>query len=258
MVKRDKRIFTKQTRCLILIDISSLRAIGFKAPGCLCSRVFYLMTTPSQNVSTEERVIFLVDGFNLYHALDSMSSKRSVFKTYKWLDLRALCSKFTTSNQIIEGIFYFTALAPWSPTKRIRHEIYISALESTGVRTVYGDFRRVTRHCPRCGDYETYEEKKTDVNIAIHLFKLASKNKYDKLVLVTGDSDIIPSIAAVRGLYPEKKVGVAIPIGRRAEDLKSNCDFNFKIKEKHLATSILPDSITLQNGRIITRPVEWT
>jgi uncharacterized LabA/DUF88 family protein len=216
------------------------------------------MTTPSQNVSTKERIIFLVDGFNLYHALESMSSTRPVFKSYKWLDLKALCNKFTTSNQIIEGIFYFTALAPWSPTKRMRHEIYISALESTGVRPVYGDFRRVTKRCPRCGDYETYEEKKTDVNIAIHLFKLASKNKYDKLVLVTGDSDIIPSIAAVRDMYPAKKIGVAIPIGRRAEDLKNNCDFSFKIKEKHLATSILPDSITLQNGRIVTRPVEWT
>ncbi|MCL4243572.1 MAG: NYN domain-containing protein, partial [Candidatus Dadabacteria bacterium] len=121
-----------------------------------------------------------------------------------------------------------------------------------------GYFRRVTRRCPRCGDYETYEEKKTDVNIAIHLFKLASKNKYDKLILVTGDSDIIPSILAVKDLYPAKKIGVAIPIGRRAEDLKSNCDFNFKIKEQHLASSMLPERITLQNGRIITRPVEWT
>ncbi len=214
------------------------------------------MTTPSQAASTKERIIFLVDGFDLYHAIESMSSSRPVFSSYKWLDLKSLCGKFTTGNQIIEGVFYFTALAPWSPAKRTRHEAYISALESTGVKTVYGDFRRVTRRCPRCGDYETYEEKKTDVNIAIHLFKLASKNKYDKLILVTGDSDIIPSIPAVKDLYPAKKIGVAIPIGRRAEDLKSGCDFNFKIKEQHLASSMLPERITLQNGRIITRSVE--
>ena len=59
-----------------------------------------------------DKVIFFVDGFNLYHALDN---KR--FYRYKWLDLSSLAQKFITKKDKIEEIYYFTALATWAPDK---------------------------------------------------------------------------------------------------------------------------------------------
>ncbi|GAJ06134.1 unnamed protein product, partial [marine sediment metagenome] len=68
------------------------------------------------------------------------------------------------------------------------------------------------------------EEERTDVNIAIYLFKLAIQDKFDKAYIISGDSDLIPSIEAVKILFPHKQIGVTIPIGRRAELLKQKCE----------------------------------
>jgi uncharacterized LabA/DUF88 family protein len=105
--------------------------------------------------------------------------------------------------------------------------------------------------------YQTFEEKQTDVNIAIQLFKLAIQEKYDKALIISGDSDLIPSIEAVKSIFPNKQVGVIIPIGRSAELLKQTCDFYMRMKEKHLKASLLPDVINLGNNKKLERPQRW-
>lgn len=105
--------------------------------------------------------------------------------------------------------------------------------------------------------YTTFEEKRTDVNIAIYLFKLAIQDKFDKAYIISGDSDLIPSIEEVKILFPHKQIGVIIPIGRRAELLKLKCDFHMKIKEKHLKSSILPDIIPLKDNKQLVCPESW-
>ena len=105
--------------------------------------------------------------------------------------------------------------------------------------------------------YKTFEEKQTDVNIAIQLFKLAIQDKYDKAFIISGDSDLIPSIEAVKSTFPNKQIGVIIPIGRSAEQLKQTCDFYMKMKEKHLNASMLPDVLNLGNGKKLERPTYW-
>jgi len=105
--------------------------------------------------------------------------------------------------------------------------------------------------------YTTFEEKRTDVNIAIYLFKLAIQDKFDKAYIISGDSDLIPPIEAVKTLFSHKQIGVIIPIGRRAELLKLKCDFHMKIKEKHLKSSILPDIIPLKDNKKLVCPKSW-
>ena len=189
-----------------------------------------------------EKVIFLIDGFNLYHAL--MEEKR--FRKYRWISLYSLAEKFITKKDKIEEIYYFTALTTWSAGKVKRHKIFIKAQELNNVKVVYGEFRKRDKKCHICKRiYQTFEEKQTDVNIAISLFQLAIKDKYDKAIIISGDSDLIPSIEAVKSTFPSKQIGVIIPIGRRAELLKKTCDFYMKMKEKHLNYSMLPDIIDL-------------
>ena len=77
----------------------------------------------------------------------------------------------------------------------MRHKLLISANVDCGVRVILGQFRKTTKKCQICNEqYQTYEEKRTDVNIAVHLFADAQKNNYDKAVIVSGDSDLIPAM----------------------------------------------------------------
>jgi uncharacterized LabA/DUF88 family protein len=46
--------------------------------------------------------------------------------------------------------------------------------------------------------YETYEEKKTDVNMAINIVGDAFTESYDKAILITGDNDIAPAVVRVK------------------------------------------------------------
>ena len=199
------------------------------------------------------KVVFFIDGFNLYHSID----ENPRLHQYKWLNLKRLASLFLSKHDTLVEINYFTALATWSPDKVKRHQTYIKALESEGINIVYGEFRRRTKTCPVCHrQYNTYEEKQTDVNIAIHLFRAAIQDTYDKAFILSGDSDLIPSIHAVKKIFPNKSLGVIIPVGRRAELLKHTCDFHMKLKEKHLAASTFPDEIR-HGQQIISRPSSW-
>lgn len=201
------------------------------------------------------RTIFLFDGFNLYHALQDNPN----YHKYKWLDLRRLAQLFLRKSEQLEGIYYFTSLVPWSADKQNRHKNYIRALRHNDIKPIYGAFRRRTKKCrAKCRlEFVTYEEKMTDVNIAVHLLRWAMEDKFDTAVLITGDSDLVPAVEVVKDLLADKRINLIIPIGRKAKLLKVVCDENFKLKEKHLASSQFPDIIDLGSGVAITRPPTW-
>lgn len=137
----------------------------------------------------DKKIVFFIDGFNLYHALDhneTLTDKNS-YQKYKWLNLQRLAECFAPKQNISE-IYYFTAFAIWSLEKMNRHKIYIAALRSVGIKPVYGNFKLKDKKCPLCKKmYQTYEEKQTDVNIAIYLFQLALKDEYDTAIVVSGE-----------------------------------------------------------------------
>lgn len=123
---------------------------------------------------------------------------------------------------------------------------------------IFGKFKHRDRRCPNCGKtYRTFEEKQTDVNIALHLFETALEDRFDTAIIVSGDSDLLPSIEAVKSSFPAKRVGVVIPIGRHAEELKHRCDFHIRMKEKHLRDSEFPDEIELGDDQKLGRPPSW-
>lgn len=206
------------------------------------------------------KVVFLVDGFNLYHALDFFEGGPDHFRyhKYKWVRLANLAKCFVTKKEIISEILYFTTLAKWDPSKVKRHKIYIKAQENDGIQVIYGEFKRKQRKCSICQKkFWTREEKQTDVNIAIKLFQMAIEEKYDKAIIISGDTDLIPAVEAVRSSFPGKELGVVIPIGRSSEDFKKHADFHFKMKEKHLSSSRFNNTLTLRDGTQLICPISW-
>ena len=199
------------------------------------------------------KLAFFIDGFNLYHAI---KANKALHK-YKWLDLSKLCKSFCRSDDVIQQIFYFTAYANFKPEGMERHKIYVRALESKGIKPIFGEFKRKDKFCYACKKLtQSYEEKETDVNIAIKLFQTAIHDLYDMAIIISGDSDLIPAIQAVKDTFPDKTIGVVIPIGRRAEALKHVAHFHMKMKLKHLETCQLSDRVEL-DGKIIVRPESW-
>lgn len=123
------------------------------------------------------RVAFLVDGFNVYHSL--RDAERVAGRSLRWLDLRRLCESYARRNVLgrpstLQTVTYFSAFATFlartKPDALARHATYVRALQATGVEVALGRFKARSRSCPRCGSsYVTYEEKETDVAIAIRI-----------------------------------------------------------------------------------------
>lgn len=200
------------------------------------------------------RTIAFIDGLNLYHSLLPLKSKGA---TYKWLDLKTLCGSFLQSSEELEDIYYFTALPYWNQGKVDRLKQYIKALEITGVKVIYGNFKRVTRKCRSCKDsYQTFEEKETDVNIGLYLLDLAYQDAFDKFLLLTGDTDLIPAIKIISSRFLDKQSHVLMPIHGKGKSLKDSVDKVSKIKEEHLKRSLFPDVID-RNGIKISKPAGW-
>ena len=111
-----------------------------------------------------DRVTCFIDGFNLYHAIDSMREQH-----LKWVDLWSLSETFIKRrSQSLQEVYYFSAYAPWLPEKMKRHRLYVSALIATGVTPIMAKFKDKDRWCPNCGHHWIgHEEKETDVNIAL-------------------------------------------------------------------------------------------
>jgi uncharacterized LabA/DUF88 family protein len=206
------------------------------------------------------KVICFVDGFNLYHALDYFESgpNHNKFRKYKWLNLKKLASMFVFGKDTLEEVLYFTTIATWDAGKTVRHKLYIKALESQGVHTIYGEFKRKKKHCRLCGgDFPSVEEKQTDVNIALRLLVRAIQERYDKAIIISGDTDLLPAVKMVRTVFLGKQIGLVIPIGRASEDFKKQVDFHYKMREHHLIKSQFPDPLILPDGTILAKPATW-
>lgn len=214
------------------------------------------------------RICFLIDGFNFYHSLNdpyrtnygiNPPVRIYLYRKYKWLNYKKFASLFLRKNETISDVLFFSAYSTWNMVKRRRHENYVKALEMEGIKFIKGKFKMRDKTCRICNrKYEIPEEKQTDVNIAVKLFEGAINNSYDTVIIVSGDSDLVPAIKGVKESFPQKRIGVIIPIKRFARELIQVSDFHYKTKERHLKTSQFPDKITLPNGYVLERPQTQT
>lgn len=199
------------------------------------------------------KTFVFVDGYNLYHSLMAHAG----WDKYRWLDLKKLAEHYLYKQDELSKIFYFSAIAKWAPTKIVKHNFYIEALKSTGVDIVLGKFKKVTKICrAKCKrKYVTYEEKETDVNIALWMLKEAIANRYDKALIISGDSDLIPGIKTMRELFPQIRIDILVP--RKGKTILRQGDSGSNLKEKYLKKSLLPNKLKLKNGKVITAPKGW-
>ncbi len=230
------------------------------------------------------RVAFLVDGFNLYHSIRD-AEKQLAGRPLRWLDLRAFCQDYVRHfgrDAVLEGVYYFSALAKHlqagNPGVVLRHEVYIDALKSTGVHVTLANFKARDRYIPfehctfrvrwlkrpfrlplrRCVViFQRAEEKETDVAIATRMMELLHLGSAEAIVLVSGDTDLLPVIRTARRLFPSVRICVCFPFRRQNLDLKQAVTHSFKVRKEQYARHQLPDPVVLPNGRVAAKPAPW-
>ncbi|WP_308389683.1 NYN domain-containing protein [Acidithiobacillus sp. AMEEHan] len=202
------------------------------------------------------RVAAYIDGFNLYFGL-----KQARFKRYFWLDVAALARALLKPGQQLVATHYFSARIcdnGRNAADQKRQNDYLEALAVQGVQSQFGHYLEKKRECRAChATWLDYEEKMTDVNIAIQLMTDAFDNAFDVALVISGDSDLTTPIRRVRERFPSKRVIVAFPPHRHSKALKQHASGHLAISENKLRASQLPEQVVKADGFVLQRPAHW-
>jgi uncharacterized LabA/DUF88 family protein len=183
------------------------------------------------------RSIIYVDGFNLYYGAVRGGP-------HKWLDLQKYF-QMPRPDDDVQRIKYFTALIDGS--HRPNQEAYLQALDTLPkVEIILGKYKYKSVKCTISActyagsrEFQVPEEKRSDVNIATHMIDDAHCRRADRMILVSGDSDLVPAIHMVKQQFPTIKITVYVPsrnpIRGAAVEIRSAAD-----KHKTLPLNLLP------------------
>lgn len=196
-----------------------------------------------------------VDGFNLYFGLKFAYGRR-----WHWLDVERLTESLLKPHQQLEQVDYFTARVRDDPDAERRQSAYLDALSAhcKRLRIITGRYQVKRKHCRQChATWTTYEEKETDVHIAVTLTEDAAMDRFDTALLISADSDLCPAIQAVKRIDLTKGVIVAFPPKRHAEALATTADVAFPIGTAKLRQAQLPP-VVASDGIKLHRPSYWS
>lgn len=212
------------------------------------------------------RTIVYVDGFNLYYGLVRRTP-------HKWLDLKALFDILLPRNEVIL-VKYFTARIvpfPGNPAAPRRQATYLRALRSKpGVEIHLGHFlksevsMRLADGSGKSAKVIKYEEKGSDVNLAVNLVADGFKRAFDAAVVVSNDSDLTEAMRIVRddlgypvGLVPPvRKADIRANRRRISKELVAQANFTRSVSNGLLKKSQLSSPITDGQGTF-SRPNNW-
>lgn len=204
-----------------------------------------------------DRSVVYIDGLNLYYGALKDTP-------WKWLDLEQYFHLLRNADSI-QAIKYFTGKA----NNSVDQETYLAALATTNVEVFLAPFKYKPIRCrvkgctyPRSRTFRYPEEKKTDVNIGVHLLNDAHKDQYDLAVMVTGDSDTIPALEMVKREFPAKKPMCYVPdySGKRGigVDLQQSTSSRCRILPNNLlAKAQFAARVSDGQGGWIVKPSDW-
>jgi uncharacterized LabA/DUF88 family protein len=214
------------------------------------------------DTSKKTRVVAYIDGFNVYHAIANNLPEK-----YKWLNYRKFVESFLGEDDILQDIFFFTAPPRWDPERLVRHNNYLDILKKwLWIKIISGNYTSVERKfhadkmpvispkdaivSPRRFSYGTYEEKQTDVNLALAIFEGGILDFYDKAFILSGDSDIAPAIHRVKRHKKDKHFTCILPYKWRWKVMLSACDSWERTTVPIIESCLLPDVYHIHDREI--------
>ncbi|HEY1017801.1 MAG TPA: NYN domain-containing protein [Sediminibacterium sp.] len=207
------------------------------------------MDTPKQ------KVIVYVDGFNFYYGLKSRK-----WKKFYWLDVVSFFESFIKPHQELVEVTYFSA-TPHDTGKHDRQDLFFSANKlNPKFKLELGRYLPKDQKCIKCGNvHKTFEEKETDVKIATKMISDVVYGRCDISIIVSADSDLTPPIHFIREFSKSHKIFVYFPPNRYSSNLNALANNIKKLDGSTVAfgANLLPESITLPSGYVISRPPSW-
>lgn len=224
-----------------------------------------------------------MDGYNLYYG-------RLRGSAFKWLDLVKLIEGILAKrdqNEFLERVHLFTAPALAAFATHGEASVQAQSAYHRALQAVHGDRFVVTygKHSydrdgsllPEFVKGQPYdrtkrvrvwrlEEKKTDVNLAICMYRHAAKGLYDRIILVSNDSDAEPALEAIREDFPNITIGVVIPVrpvetGEPERRVSGSLTRHAHWVIKHLTDAQLSEAqlraVVPTHKKAIKKPAHW-
>jgi uncharacterized LabA/DUF88 family protein len=183
----------------------------------------------TSNLNIPRSTAVYVDGYNLYYG-------RLRGTPFKWLDLVKLFDDLLArrdQNEKLERVILFAAPALATFASHGNASVEAQSAYHRALQTKYGDrfetiygshsFDRSGTLLPVYVPGQPFdrtnrtrvwklEEKMTDVNLALRMYRDACRGLYDRVILVSNDSDAEPALEALRADFPHVMLGVVMPI----------------------------------------------
>lgn len=196
------------------------------------------------------RAAFYIDGFNLYHPIKEMNEPH-----LKWANLWKLGEIICEPHgaRLVKVVFC-TAVPAHLPESRDRHNTFNAAQRAFGVTIVPGH---------HVHDGEKWNEKQSDINVAIHLMMDAVDDQFDLAILLSADSDQAATTKMFSERFPDKKLlGVAPPNKSVPNKVQQYCFAHFALSRATIERCIMSESVQGKHGPIsrpdaYAPPADW-
>jgi hypothetical protein len=109
-------------------------------------------------------------------------------------------------------------------------------------------------------------EKKTDVNLALSMYRDVNRGSFDQVVLISNDTDTEPVMSALIEDFPTLKIGLIMPRGPQSSGKKGRPASSSLIKLAHwsrsyindeeLITAQLPEQVPTKK-KLARKPIHW-
>lgn len=226
------------------------------------------------------RTNFYIDGYNLYYGLLKHTE-------YKWLDIYKLFEhilKVQSPESSVNKIKYFTAdikskVASHGQIAQQAQNNYNRALEllyPDHIEIIKGYYSLDYANLPKYqkppdksqrAEVWRLEEKQTDVNIALNMYRDIMRGDCEQVILVSNDTDLEPALKVIRQDKGDSvQVGIIIPIKKQVpgkshrpenQRLSQYADWTrHHIIDDELIASQLPEKIPT-NKKPIFKPNYW-
>lgn len=225
-----------------------------------------------------------IDGYNLYYG-------RIRGTSYKWLDVVSLFDRLLREQDpanSVDLVRYFSAyclakFATHGQASAIAQQSFLRAHESLhlarfaktmGTHSYDRDGTLIPQFIPGTPyDREVrahvwkLEEKQTDVNLALAMYRDACSGKFEQLVVCSNDSDVEPVLQAIRSDFPRIELGVVTPrpapeagvpaYRNELSSLSRHVDWTRShIHDAELAACQLPQRVPTKK-KAIDKPAHW-
>lgn len=204
-----------------------------------------------------KKTIIYVDGLNLYYFLKKIKNQKGI----KWLDLSVLLKKIFKDLDIIEIKFFAARVSgKRDQRKALRQSVYFRALNTIkNLKIIEGTFLekeskiQITEDVKITG--KTFEEKGTDVNLAVHLVNDAHNKKFETAIVVSNDSDLKEAVRIVSEEL-NLRVGILAPAENINKVLSSHATFKQELREGVVRDSQFSINLKDNSGEF-TKPETW-